>query len=471
MEKIPISIVNRFEVFNTSDLLVDNYNMSTTCTTTPSSPSIFKFENVKKALQPIFIPSAPLIQPEIEEETFKCKIKNDTLNELNFIHQKLLQKRNSIGLRSQQQHHYHHEREQQLFLEVDLNDDERCEILANQVSINNSNECRRQKQLIFHEKAIQQVRETIESKVRESPDKFYTEDVDKFMTDTWSVVRFFPEETATALTDSAIEKITQNVLTCLRWRKEVRIREITLKYFPQQFFQTGLFNFGVDVKTGKRVIYIRGKQHKKFSELTDQFIQFGSCLYEKIDNDLKGNKVTLFLDLSDVSLESADVAMFRHFLDLLFNYFPSALDQVFIYEASWYLRPVVYFILKVVPEKYAKLVRMIGKKDISSMEASSIPDVVGGTMKTTSLEVPEGAISLDQFVEQQGLPADTVEKAKKLYKLSWWLYIFFILSYNLSTSFLVSFIPSTASWMELKRKRTDYIYRVHVLREHPSLFL
>jgi hypothetical protein len=308
-----------------------------------------------------------------------------------------------------------------LFLEVDLNEDERNQIHQNQVSLNQSNSKKRQETLVFHEKAIEAVRDCIRYKARECPENFYPEDVDKFLTDTWSVVRFFPEESfMMTLSDAAVDKITQNVIHCLKWRKEVRIRDITLKYFPQQFFMTGLFNFGVDVQTGKRVIYIRGKQHKKFSELTNEFIQFGSCLFEKIDNDLKGNKITLFLDLSDVSLESADVAMFRHFLDLMFNYFPSALDQVYIYEASWYLRPVVYFILKVVPEKYAKLVRMISKKDIPNMESiSCIPDLVGGSMKTTSLEVPEGAISLDEFVQEHGLSPDIIDKAKKLYKLDW----------------------------------------------------
>jgi hypothetical protein len=54
------------------------------------------------------------------------------------------------------------------------------------------------------------------------------------------------------------------------------------------------------------------------------------------------------------------------------------------------------------------------------MDPSSVPDLIeGGTMKTTSLEVPEGAISLDQFVQEQGLHHGVVEKAKKLYKLSW----------------------------------------------------
>jgi len=392
--------------------------MTTTCTATTTTTclnnnnNLFKFESVKKALQPIFIspPSAKDLELECQETT--------VTSPTNFINS-FKTNSNALGLRSKTNHlHNRLQREQHLFLEADLNESEWKEILINQVSLNQDNESRRQNQLIYYQKEIDSVRETIRLKVSESPDKFYPEDIEKFTTDPWPVLRFFPEDTSQS--DISVEKIIQNVVTCLKWRKEVRIREITLKYFPQQFFQTGLFNFGVDVKTGKRVILIRGRQHKKLSELTEQFIRFGSCLYEKIDNDLKGNKVTLFLDLSDVSLESADVAMIRHVLDLLFNYFPSVLDQVFIYEASWYLRPLVFFILKVVPEKYAKLVSMISKKDIQSMDPSSVPDLIeGGTMKTTSLEVPEGAISLDQFVEEQGLHPGVVEKAKKLYKLSW----------------------------------------------------
>ena len=389
--------------------------------TTSSPQSIFNLQSVfKKALQPIFIPASD-------------QLNNNIINclDLNQSHQQY-KKKASTAIRSaspvtfelqghlEQHVQQHDSREQQLFLEVDLNEEERREMHSNQVSLNQSNVKKRQETVTFHEKAIERVRDCIRSKARECPDNFYPEDIDKFLTDTWSVVRFFPEESLmTTLTESMIDKITLNVIHCLKWRKDVRIRDIALKYFPQQFFMTGLFNFGVDVKTGKRVIYIRGKQHKKFTELTNEFIQFGSCLFEKIDNDLKGNKVTLFLDLSDVSLESADVVMFRHFLDLMFNYFPSALDQVFIFEASWYLRPLVYFILRVVPEKYAKLVRMISKKDIHDIESSSIPDLVGGNMKTTSLEVPEGAISLDQFVEEHGLSPDIIDKAKKLYKLDW----------------------------------------------------
>ena len=221
------------------------------------------------------------------------------------------------------------------------------------------------------------------------------------------------------LSSSDIESIVDAIECCLTWRYSIRIREISLKDFPVEFFSTGLFEFGTHQKTGKKLIYIQGRNHRKLPELSTQLQLFASVLYESVDKELEGKQMTAFLDLSGVSLDNADTFMFKHTVDLMFNYFPNLLDQIYVYEVSWYLKPIVYMILKVIPEKYTKLVTMVKKKDLTLLDPLMVPSKLGGALETSSMVPPEDCIKLDTFVKVNNFPDSLVAKAKKLYGLKW----------------------------------------------------
>ena len=289
-----------------------------------------------------------------------------------------------------------------------------------------NNEDQESQQLICHPHAdlnsneekqrllIQVLRNQVIRRSAESPDKYYWEDVEKIRTSDWAVIRFIPDDSL-----EPIEKISESIDTCLKWRKEYGIREIQLTSFPAEFFAIGLFELGTNADNGKTVIYIRGSKYKKISELTEQFERFGSCLYETLDSSLTSgqHRLTAYLDLKGVSLENVDVPTFRHFLDLMFNFFPNILQEAFVVDVSWFLRPIVFLLLKVIPERFTKNVRIVTSKELMQLDRSVVPEELGGCLVTQPLQTDDSAISLQDFVRLHNIPQAVVAKAKKIYKL------------------------------------------------------
>lgn len=265
------------------------------------------------------------------------------------------------------------------------------------------------------QKLIQKIRSQMMQRSAESPEDYYPEDLEKINWSDWAVARFIPDDYS-----GSAEKIIESIDSCLKWRKAYGIREIRLNSFPSEFFTIGLFELGTNADNGMPVIYIRACKYKKISELAEQFERFGSCLYETLDsNPMTGQqRLTAFLDLKGVSLESVDVPTFRHFLDLMFNYFPNILQQAFVVDVSWFLRPIVFLILKVIPEHYTKHVRIVTRSELrSSYDAAGVPEELGGSLITGPLPPNGSSVTLDEFVRLHNIPASVVAKAKKIYKL------------------------------------------------------
>lgn len=259
---------------------------------------------------------------------------------------------------------------------------------------------------------IQALRKHVIRRSADSPDSYYTEDVEKIKTCDWSVVRFIPDDSS-----ECIDKISESIDSSLKWRKEYGIREIQLTSFPAEFFAIGLFELGVNAVTGQPVIYIRGSKYKKISELTEQFERFGSCLYETLDSSPMSGRLTAFLDLKGVSMENVDMPTFRHFLDLMFNFFPNILHEAYVVDVSWFIRPIVFLLLKVIPERFTKNVRIVTSKELVQADPSSVPQELGGLLQTQPLQVRDPVISLQEFVLLHNIPQSVVAKAKKIYKL------------------------------------------------------
>lgn len=249
----------------------------------------------------------------------------------------------------------------------------------------------------------------------ESPDKYYAEDVERMRTSDWAIKRFIPDDSP-----ELIDKISESIDSCLKWRKDYGIREIQMTSFPAEFFAIGLFELGRNGEDGRTVIYIRGNKYKKLTELTEHFERFGSCLYETLDSRLVSpdQRLTAFLDLKGVTLDSVDVPTFKHFLELMFNYFPNILQEAFVVDVSWFLRPIVFLLLKVIPDRFTKVIRFATRKDLSHVpDLTMIPRELGGTLHTQPLEAESEPISLQEFVDLHRIPQNVVAKAKKIYKL------------------------------------------------------
>lgn len=260
---------------------------------------------------------------------------------------------------------------------------------------------------------IEQVRRSVLRRFRHDylPDSFYDDDIEKIRTNDWSIERFFVES-------KDVERTTDAIIKSLLWRKSIRIREIKPNDFPQEFFKTGLFEFGTCKSTGQRMLYLRANKYRRIPELTEHLFQLGNCMFEQLDQELKGSRMSAFLDVSGLSIENADVAFLHHFLDLMFDYFPNCLEKVYVYEVSWFLKPVLYLLLKVLPDRFTKIVTVISHRNaLLHISQDFLPITAGGTMET-NVEVPPDSKSLEEFMRLHGLSESVVTKAKKVYNLT-----------------------------------------------------
>ena len=267
---------------------------------------------------------------------------------------------------------------------------------------------------VTHEVLMQRIRKQLLERWESAPDSYCAEDVEKLCTNDWSVLRFLIDDCG-----DVNEKASDAIDACLRWRKEYGVRDMKVTSFPPEFYAIQLFELGMDADNGKTVLYIRANKYKKISELTQQFERFGTFFYEMLDCNLTNSqqRLTFFLDLKGVSMDSVDLPVFRHFLYLMFNVYPNMLQEAFVVDVSWILRPIVFLLLKVIPERFKKSVRFVSRSDLNELDSSSVPEQLGGSMVTRSLQAAQAGVSLEDFVQIHNIHESVVAKAKKLYKL------------------------------------------------------
>lgn len=266
--------------------------------------------------------------------------------------------------------------------------------------------------------AIDEVRDAVLQDAASHPNDFYECDLSRVRSSDWQVKRFIVKARATSGEKNAVCKATEDLIQNMMWRKEVRIYERTEDTFPVDFFRAGLIGFADCPQTGNNVIYINTKVYRKVPELTDHFFAFGHTFLDRLDREAKGQRFTLFLDLSDMELANADVHFMRYYLELMSYRFPMLLERTILFEPPWYIKPVISVVLKVFPKTILKNVSLLDRKTaIQELTEEGIPEGAGGRL-CTDIPVPPNAPSYIQYAETHGIPIQAMERARREYNLT-----------------------------------------------------
>lgn len=249
------------------------------------------------------------------------------------------------------------------------------------------------------------------------PHDFYKSDVSRVATSEWAVKRFIVRAHAVNGEGDVVEQATQDLVHNLMWRKEVRVLERAESTFPDDFFRARLLGAADCPRTDNKVIYINTKVYRKIPELTEHLFAFGHTLLDRLDREANGKRFTLFLDLSDLQLANADVHFLRYFLDLMTHRFPLMLQRTYLYEAAWYIRPLVSLVLKVFPKGLLKNVSLLDKQSaIQLLGLDGIPEGAGGCL-CTDIPVPALCPAFADFSLEHGIPTEAMQRARREYNL------------------------------------------------------
>lgn len=264
---------------------------------------------------------------------------------------------------------------------------------------------------------IESIRRGAQNEFNKNPKDFYLQDMERVMSSVWAVKRFALRARSSDQTET-ITRATENLIKNLKWRKSVKINERTESTFGREMFETGLIGYGQNSKTGKKMLYIKTKVYRRQPELTSHFYAFGNALFDRIDREVYGKeKVSLFIDFSDISLQNADVNFLRYYINLLADEFPMILDVVYLYEPPWYIKPLVSMFLSVLPERMTRCVKMLDKNSApKELGIEGVPDGAGGNLNTR-LSAPQECPSIQEFAMIHNISMDVINKALRDYNL------------------------------------------------------
>lgn len=271
---------------------------------------------------------------------------------------------------------------------------------------------------------IEAVRSAVLDEVSINPDLYYPEDVENIRTSTYAVKRFMVRVRA-ANDGHLLEKSTEDIIRNLKWRKEVKILERTEETFPAEFFHTKLIGYGQNQVNGKKMLYINTKIYRRQPELTPHFHAYGNALFDRIDKELiaaddengRNKSMDFFLDLSDLALQNADVNFLRYYINLMVYEFPLILNNTYLYEPAWYIKPIASAVLAVLPKTFTKRVKILDRKSaIELLGEHGVPEAAGGKLNTY-VPPPKGAPTVEEYAQTHNLSWNVVKKALKDYKL------------------------------------------------------
>ena len=252
-----------------------------------------------------------------------------------------------------------------------------------------------------------------------APDSIYQEDLRRWLSCDWQVKRFYVATRATAPAKNEVQMVqmtVDSILQNLMWRKREKMNEITERDFPQELGRANLLGFGV-TPCGRNILYLNTKVYRRVPEYTSHFQTFGRTVIERIDKSLKGNRLTLFLDLSHLALVNADVAFLKYFLCLLTYEYPLALEQTLIYSPPWYIKPIISMVISVLPSKLTKNIAVLDRESaVKLLTLQGMPEGAGGQLRT-ELTAPKEAITMDGYIKRHKLSRESVNKALRAYNV------------------------------------------------------
>lgn len=222
---------------------------------------------------------------------------------------------------------------------------------------------------------VQQVRDLfLEREFKEHPEDFCLEDVKHIENMDFLLQRYV------IMQRKDVEASVKMVTSMLKWRKERRLHEMSVKQFPQELtIAGGAFIYEPD-KYGNRTLYLRASLCKNCTELKSSLRDFLTYLMFCLDDPKDGSTYSVVMDLTNTTLTNYDIDLLTHVVALLKDYFPVNMDYFLAVNFPWILSAAWGLIKRLIPAEKRDAVQFISSDKIFDfIDKENCPDFLGGT--------------------------------------------------------------------------------------------
>lgn len=260
---------------------------------------------------------------------------------------------------------------------------------------------------------LNSVRHVTLDKMLTNASLYYEEDIDKVKTNEWIIRRFMTHYKGDKLHCEDVDKTSDAIIKALQWKKKHKVREGNPSDFPREFYLIGLYRQAIN-PLGEFIIHCEASIYQRHSVITPHLKQLVLLMLERIDNELDGRRIVIFLDLSSVPLRNADIPLVYFLAMVALNCYRRIVKRCIVYEAPWYLSPFISMILAISP-RYKSLLTKVDKSNLFSvLSPEEIPVSLGGKLDT-KFDPPEGCISGKEYAEKHGISQKHLKECLQLY--------------------------------------------------------
>ena len=168
----------------------------------------------------------------------------------------------------------------------------------------------------------------------------------------------------------------------LKWRKECGIRDVLEETFPRWVWERGaVFYHNVD-KDGKKLLFVKVKEHKKDANLLPEVKRFFAYHLETQYNEDPHSQITLVFDMSDAGLSNLDMDLIKFVITSFKIYYPSLLNVMLIYEMPWLFNAAWKIIKTWLSADAVRKIKFITRSDAQEfINKDQLLEHMGGTDK------------------------------------------------------------------------------------------
>ena len=273
------------------------------------------------------------------------------------------------------------------------------------------------------------IRDQVLEEVQKILGEVHPKDIEYFKTSNDMIARFLYEYADAHVKQSMEEicdQVCQNILETLKWRKSVGLHDLKITDFPYEVIEMLNYMHSIYIgHDGRLYLYLAAANAPNLGEWsawTEKMIYFmlDDFAHRYARNKEKGLIQMKPIIIGDIS--GARVGQAKSYLPFalsiktaLLNHFPGYCHEVWTFGLPWYLKSFFWLGLKLVPsylQKKAKIMDLDSAVEAVGIE--NLPKEIGGRHEgAIFFESFQGAVSIEEFAEKQGISNKEVIRMKK----------------------------------------------------------
>lgn len=124
--------------------------------------------------------------------------------------------------------------------------------------------------------------------------------------------------------------------TCI-WRQQFGTNELNETNIRMDYLTDGvIFPRNKDID-GKTILIFKTKKHIRGAKDMNEILKVLVYWVERIHRETHLDKITIFFDMDGTGLSSMDLEFIKMIIETFKQYYPNALNYIFVYEMAWVL--------------------------------------------------------------------------------------------------------------------------------------